>query len=304
MKRSVKKKRRLNRKQGPSVCAWCLLVLGWFSVIPLYLLVSHPAVADGMEAIPSTAKTETGFTQPPSQLSVSLDSVHDAGSLRGDGPTVLIYHTHTNEAYYKTTEDEYDSSSDWRTKDTAYNVVAVGEELKTILETQYGFSVLHDTTDHEPPKLSTAYDRSLETMMKYKDAYPSIVLFIDLHRDAYRYTDKPCDYISVNGEECARLMFVVGKGEKYDEKPFFTSNLALAESISDKLNEIEPNFARKSRIKAGRYNQHVAPNCLLVEVGHNANTLDQAKSSMKYLAECIALSFRSGRINSSDWVPN
>ncbi len=52
------------------------------------------------------------------------------------------------------------------------------------------------------------------------------------------------------------------------------------------------------------YNQHVSPNCILVEVGHNANTLEQAKNSMRYLAESIALSFSSNGIPSGDWAPN
>jgi stage II sporulation protein P len=295
-------KRRSSR--GPSAAAWFLLFISWTAIVPILLFVFRSAKAEIIESVPVSVQTDSMPETNSLLLTAAFDPIRDAGSLRGEQPTVLIYHTHTTEAYFKKTEDEYDSSSAWRTRDNAHNVTAVGEELKTILETQYGIHVIHDVTDHEPPKLSTAYDRSLETMLKYKAQYPSIVLFIDLHRDAYTETDKPCDFVTVNGQECARLMFVVGKGEKYEEKPFFTTNLTLAEKITEHLNAIEPSFARKIRIKTGRYNQHVAPNCLLVEVGHNANTLDQAKRSMQYLAECIVLSFRSDRISLSDWAPN
>ena len=65
------------------------------------------------------------------------------------------------------------------------NIVTVGERLAELLRDRYGISVIHDTTDHEPPKLSTAYSRSVETMEKYKEEYPSITIFIDVHRDAY-----------------------------------------------------------------------------------------------------------------------
>ena len=183
-------------------------------------------------------------------------------------------------------------------------MIAVGETLKEILETQYGYHVIHDTTDHEPPKLATAYERSLVTMEKYHTQYPSIVLFIDLHRDAYTTDNAPCDYLIINGTETARMMLVVGKGEKYTDKPYFKSNEAFAERITSHLNSIDPKLCRPVRIKTGRYNQHVAPNCILVEVGHNANTLSQAKAAMPYLAESIAYSFIPDGIALSDWVPN
>ena len=141
-------------------------------------------------------------------------------------------------------------------------------------------------------------------MERYHAEYPSIVLFIDLHRDAYTTDHAPCDYLTVNGKETARLMLVVGKGEKYAEKPYYESDIALAERITAHLNSIAPNLCRPIRVKAGRYNQHIAPNCILVEVGHNANTLSQAKEAMPYLAESIAYSYRSGSISISDWAAN
>ncbi len=164
--------------------------------------------------------------------------------------------------------------------------------------------MIYDTTDHEPPKLSSSYERSLLTMQKYHEEYPSIVLFIDLHRDAHDTSNAPCDYITIDGKETARLMFVVGKGEKYDDKPYFQSNLAFAERLTSHLNGICPNLCRPVRVKTGRYNQHIAPNCILVETGHNANTLQQAKAAMPYLAESIVYTFSQGEIDRSDWTVN
>ena len=53
---------------------------------------------------------------------------------------------------------------------------------------------------------------------------------------------------------------------------------------------------RNIRVKTGRYNQHISNQCLLVEVGHNANTLEQALNAVEYLAEAIA---RVGGIDSA-----
>ncbi len=303
----MKRKRNHQRKRmtgaGPSVFGWVLLALCWLCVLPIAAFVFRPKTAEAEPAaaeVFSPAAPEEKITE----TTVSLTMIPPVQALRSDKPTVLIYHTHTTEAYTQTPEEAYKETSKWRTSDNTKNVVAVGEALKEILETQYGFSVIHDTTDHEPPKLSTAYDRSVKTMEKYHRDYPSIVLFIDLHRDAYETDSAPCDYLTINGVETARLMLVVGKGEKYTDKPYYAWNKALADRITAHLNTIDPKLCRPVRVKTGRYNQHVAPNCILVEVGHNANTLAQAKAAMPYLAESIAYAFAPGRIAQTDWAPN
>lgn len=204
------------------------------------------------------------------------------------GPQILIYHTHTQEAYRQIYGEEYIETGSWRTAEHAQSVVAVGEVLKAELE-DYGYTVLHDTKNHEPPKLSTSYDRSLETMLLYQNQYPTISVFIDVHRDAYGDIESGMkDYVTINGDECSRVMFVVGTGEKYNDKPNYESNYKLALALTNELESIQEGFTRPIRVKTGRYNQHVADMCLLIEVGHNANSLEQAKNTAKYVA--LALS--------------
>ena len=297
----------------PSFLAWILLFLAWALLIPISMILFlgsgsfHNVTASAaqishtvqMKAVPAPEPDENDIT-----ITFTAKTLPAVNALRSDKPTILIYHTHTDEAYTQTETERYRDLGQWRTNDNSRNMVAVGETLKEILERDYGFTVIHDTTDHEPPKLATAYERSLITMERYHEAYPSIVLFIDLHRDAYSTDHAPCDYITVSGKETARLMLVVGKGEKYDDKPYYASNMALAERITEHLKSIDDKLSRPIREKTGRYNQHVAPNCILVEVGHNANTLAQAKAAMPYLAESIAYAFAAKSISSSAWVPN
>lgn len=293
-----------NSIKEPTLFAWIVLLVAWLSVLPLSAYLFRPKQQSPVDAAPVFRPAVP--EEEPERLSIGFNirTIAPVNALRADKPTILIYHTHTTEAYTQTETQPYRETGKWRTNDNTKNVVAVGEVLKEILETDYGFTVIHDTTDHEPPKLSTAYDRSLETMERYHAEYPSIALFIDLHRDAYSADNAPCDYLMIRDTETAKLMLVVGKGEKYAEKPYFISNAAFAERITAHLNAIDPHFCRPVRIKPGRYNQHVAPNCILVEVGHNANTLSQAKAAMPYLAESIAYAFHSGEINRTDWVPN
>lgn len=290
---------------SPSKAAWTCLLLAWLIVLPIALFVGKAAVAEAMNRTePVPESTEEPEPAQTTVVHTTCTRFAPVQTLRSDKPTILIYHTHTTEAYFQTPEERYKESSKWRTNDPEKNVVAVGERLKEILETVYGFCVLHDTTDHEPPKLADAYDRSLLAVQKAHETYPSIVLFIDLHRDAYETETGPKDFVTINGKDCARLMFVIGKGVKYEDKPFFETNYALAERITEHLKSVDTNLVRPIRVKTGRYNQHVAPNTILVEVGHNANTLTQAKNAMPYLAEGIAYAFRAGRISPGDWIPN
>ncbi|MGI6151482.1 MAG: stage II sporulation protein P [Christensenellales bacterium] len=224
-----------------------------------------------------------------------LDSTGESDlSFSGEGPSVLIYHTHTTESYLHAME------TDWRTRDEQQNIVAIGKELARILTEEYGISVIHDTTNHEPPRLGTSYERSLKTMEYYKDKYPGIRLFIDVHRDSYELKASATmeDYIAVNdvavinGKKCARIMFVVGTGEGktgqgFAVKPNYKRNYNIALHITNFLNDIHPKLTRPIRVYTGRYNQHVGDS-VLVEVGHNANTLEEALNSLPYLAAAIA----------------
>ncbi|HWR18212.1 MAG TPA: stage II sporulation protein P [Clostridia bacterium] len=208
--------------------------------------------------------------------------------LSGTKPRVLIYHTHTTEAYTPTKKYAYTACGEWRTRQNDRNVVALGEKLAELLNEKYGISVIHDTTNHEPPTLNTAYERSLDTMLDYKEKNPSITLFIDLHRDA-----GSGGTVTIDGKEVSRMMFVVGTGKGatgtgYGEMPDFTSNYALAKKLTERLRQIDPNLMRDIRVKSGRYNQHVSNQCLLVEVGTNINTFEQSLNAIDYLAQAIA----------------
>ena len=197
-------------------------------------------------------------------------------------PRVLIYHTHTHEAYAQSEEDPYVETEAWRTADQAHSVVRVGEALAGLLE-RYGFEVVHDTTDHEPPKLSTAYARSLKTLESY--AGERFDLYIDLHRDAYN--ESMADCAVVNGQRAAQLMVLIGNGGDYEVRPDYEANLRFAQRLTGEINGIAPGLCREVMVKNGRYNQHVGTPAILIEAGHNENTLQEALASMPYLADAL-----------------
>ncbi|MBR0081720.1 MAG: stage II sporulation protein P [Clostridia bacterium] len=296
----------MHRKKRGAKRPILLPVFGLWAVL---CFAAGVMLARGQAAVPTAAVIEVSPEPTIAPTAVPSLTAAYAGyatglRLRGAEPKILIYHTHTTEAYFPTVDAPYRKTSAWRTADTTQSVVAVGERLKEILETEYGFSVLHDTTDHEPPKLSSAYERSEQTMRAYAAAYPSIELFIDLHRDACGSDPtEPTDFVTVNGQAVARLMFVVGRGDEYADKPFYETSRRFAERVTAYLNGIDPKLARPIREKAGRYNQHVGAYCLLVEVGHNGNTLAQAMAALPYLAEGIAYAAAETEHTVSGWAP-
>lgn len=300
-------------------CLSLLLLLSYGRADIGLVAMGMPVLAQLPVETAQAPASEAGSQQP---LRLSVVDTPDVPVLQVQqpadaAPTILIYHTHTTEAYGQTESYTYVSTGSWRTDENDKNIVAVGERLAELLR-ERGFSVLHDTTDHEPPKLATAYSRSEETMRDYQQKYPSLEVFIDVHRDAYGNSDTPItDYLELNGEEVARMMFVVGTGEGatgtgFDEMPDFESNYALAEAITNRLTAIDSRLARPIRVKTGRYNQHISSHCLLVEVGHNCNSLDQALAAIPYLADAIAASLEEEGVHTVStledagtavWVP-
>lgn len=236
----------------------------------------------------ATSQGEIIFDVMPDEIKLEILGYADDGPkafhVGAQGPQVLIYHTHTREAYRQTVVDAYAEIGEYQTLQQSHSVVAAGEVLKAELES-YGFSVIHDTTDHVPPSQNTSYSRSLQTMKKYQKEYPALRIFIDLHRDS---SSDVTDFVMVNGDECARMMFVVDNGEGYDVKPDYESNYKLAQAITNELEKIHKGFTRPIRIKSHSHNQNVSDMCLLIELGHNANTMEQAKNATKYAALAIS----------------
>ena len=202
---------------------------------------------------------------------------------------VFLYHTHTYEAYTMDDENPYTATEAWRTADSRCNVVRVGAELASLLRAA-GIHVTHDTAAYEPPRLSTAYSRSLEGLRAA--AEEGYDLYIDLHRDSYSKGNGP-NTVNVGGRDTARLLILIGQGtgSSLDEKPDWQRNRASAQAISDAVNLRAQGLCRGVSLKSGRYNQHAASPSMLIEVGNNQNTLPQALAAMEPLARAICQYF-------------
>lgn len=198
---------------------------------------------------------------------------------------ISIYHTHTCESYTPSEKYNYEMTGTYRTTDTNYSVVRVGDELKNFLE-KYNFNVLHDATLNDYPAYTGSYNRSLKVVEQMLNVQYSDVV-IDLHRDAVGSNSNYAPTVKIGNEYAAQLMFVIGTDGGGLEHPNWQQNLKFAIKIQEKANEMYPGLFRPIILRNSRYNQHVAKGACIIEVGATGNTLDQCIISMKYLAEIL-----------------
>ena len=215
-----------------------------------------------------------------------FDGTFAAALSEEEGPQILIVHTHGSEAYTMPAGQEYVPSSDSRTTDSRFNVVRVGEELKKTLE-EAGLTVLHDETLHDYPEYSGAYNRSLSSVEEYLREYPTIAYVLDIHRDAISDSEgNPYKVVSAAaGVNAAQMSLVIGTDGGGLEHPDWQENLKLAAALQQRITDSFPTLMRPITVRNSRYNQHVTPGCLLIEMGAAGNSLDEALLSARLLGE-------------------
>ena len=206
-------------------------------------------------------------------------------NLEGTEPKILIYHTHGSE--------DFADSRPGVVEDT---VIGVGDELARILEEEYQIAVYHDRTiyDQVNGKLdrNKAYEMSREGTLNILKQYPSIEVVIDLHRDGVNENTRLVT--NVDGKPTAKIMFFNGMSRSatngdidYLYNQYKQQNLAFSLQMQLKAKSYFPDFVRKIYLKAYKYNLDLKPRAVLVEVGGQTNTLEEAKNAMEPFAKIL-----------------
>lgn len=202
-------------------------------------------------------------------------------------PTVLIYHSHTTEAY-SLLDTGYYISSDARSNNSARNMVRVGDDLAAYLEKQ-GFNVIHDRTIHDKD-YTKSYDNSRATIEKYLEQYPSIEVTIDVHRDDITYSNKTKvkPTAKINGKKAARMMIISGcEYNRVKNFPDWEENLKFDLQVQNKVNQLYPGLMRPILFSERKYNMYETHYSFLLEVGTDANTLDEACYSARLFGNAL-----------------
>ena len=213
-------------------------------------------------------------------------------NLKSKEPKILIFHTHSQESFVDSRGAV--GSRGGEEEDT---IVGVGNELAKILHDKYNVSVIHHKGQYDVVDgnchITGAYERVEPAIRDILKKYPSIEVVIDIHRDAL-----PTKLITtINEKPTAKFMFFNGicrykvNGEmqpiKGLENEYIDDNMAFSFRMQLKANELYGNLTRKIYLKAYRYSLNMLPKSLMVEVGSDKNTLQEAKNAMIPLAEIL-----------------
>lgn len=249
---------------------------------------SVPPVSYATFAAADTAYLEISYScsyRPDTQKLLLQKLTWD---LTGDEPTVLIIHSHGTEAYTQTADSRYEGHAAYRTTDTQYNMISIGDELTRLLQ-ENGLNVLHDRTAHDYLDYDNAYQKSRAAVQAYLKEYPSIKLVLDLHRDAITNADgtQYAPTTIINGQSSAQLMFVVGTDASGDKHSKWQTNLSIAEKLHVLSEKNADGLCRPINLRSKAYNQDLSVGSLLVEVGAAGNTHAEAINAMTPLATAI-----------------
>lgn len=215
------------------------------------------------------------------QLNVEALTSKDMTIDRNLGPyQILIYHSHSREAFI--------DSGPGEETDT---IVGMGQRLAEILTEEYGYGVLHHTAEYDTFR-DDAYAVALPEIEKLLAENPSIQVVIDLHRDAG--VEGVSRTAVIDGKEYAKFMLFNGMSYhrktgsiKYLANPNLEDNLAFSFQMQVKAGEYYPGLTRKIYLKAYRYNMHLKPKTLLVELGDSNSTVEQVRNTLDPLAHIL-----------------
>lgn len=203
-------------------------------------------------------------------------------------PTVLIFHTHTTECYEMLNLGWYTTDYITRSTDASVNMVRVGDAICEELE-KMGIGVIHDTEIHDT-KYTGAYDRSRESIEKIMAENPTIQIVIDVHRDAIKQSDgtriKPT--ATVNGKKTAQVMIIAGcEDGKVTSFPTWEENLTFALQLQQAAETKYPGLMRPILFSARKYNMDITPCSVLLEMGSDSNTLEEAEYSGRLIGTAL-----------------
>jgi stage II sporulation protein P len=186
-------------------------------------------------------------------------------------PLISLYHTHSDECYIPT-----DGKATTRGNGS---IMQVGDAFQTKL-TELHYQVDHDKTLHSPHD-ANAYQRSRRTVMRLLQQQP--VALFDIHRDSaplkiYNY--------NLKGQDLTKILLVVGR-----ENPNINTTLNYAKNIKTIADNKYKGLIRGIFIAHGGYNQDLNPKSLLIEIGTQYNSLEQAQRSIALFADVLPTIF-------------
>ncbi|MGG1635850.1 stage II sporulation protein P [Paenibacillus sp. NRS-1760] len=240
--------------------------------------VSNNGTTEGNEEEPLPVQTDK-----PSSGTGEGDNGEPAKPTTGGKKVAFIYHSHNRESWYpELTDKKKDPNSSTK------NITLVGKRLAQKLE-EKGVGAQHSNTDY--PTAIKGYDWNYSykySMKTVKEAIASskdLKFFFDLHRDSQRRKETTID---IEGKSYAQVYFIIGH-----KNPNWEKNEAFATKIHEALEKKYPGISRGIWGKTAssgnaEYNQSLAEDNVLIEVGGVDNTLEESYRTADALAAVIS----------------
>ncbi|MDY2762340.1 MAG: stage II sporulation protein P [Faecalimonas umbilicata] len=200
---------------------------------------------------------------------------------QGDAPKILIFHTHSQEAFIDSVEGDTDTT-----------IVGMGKLLAERLNA-LGIPTIHhpgvyDLINGQLDR-SAAYEYAEAGVRPILEEHPSIEVVIDLHRDGVG--EDTHLVTEINGKPTAQIMFFNGLSRTKDNgdiaylpNPYIQDNLAFSLQMKLAAEQMYPGFTRRIFLRGYRYSLHMRPKSLLIEAGAQTNTVEEMRNAMELLA--------------------
>ncbi|MDR3178734.1 MAG: stage II sporulation protein P [Oscillospiraceae bacterium] len=219
-------------------------------------------------------------------INKELKTPLDISIKKNDEPQVLIVHTHTSEAYMEKDCGFYYESFNPHATDGVRNVVSVGRCVKKELS-DGGIKTIHDETYHDTASYKGSYERCEKTIRKHLKKHPSITVVLDLHRDSLGEKEKFKPTFKKDGKKGAQIMILSGCDDGTNGFKDWIYNFRFALKLQDTVENMFPGITRPLYFNKTRYNMHVTHASLLIEIGSDANTIDEARYSASLLGRSL-----------------
>lgn len=205
-------------------------------------------------------------------------------SFKGNA-NILIVHTHTTESFSAL---QYTKDAPDRNLDENCNMIAVGKAMNEVFA-RNNIKSIHDTTVHDYPSYNSSYQKACATIEKNLKNDNSINIVLDVHRDGITREDgtKVKLVTDIDGKATAQIMLVVGSDTNLSH-PNWQENLAFASKIQEAAEKMYPGLMRPIDLRKERFNQQLTKGSLIIEVGANGNTLEEAICGGRAIAEVIS----------------
>ena len=274
-----KKKEETNKKNIEAVEGKCEILRKQYKPLnnPKTINIQGNAFVKNMTSLPNSVVLQANSEKPYFKLQKTNE------------PQVLIYHTHTTECYEKEEKDKFNPQTPTRSKDFRLNVVGVGEEIVKQLQVK-GIKAVHVKTIYDDPAYSGAYDRTNAMIVEQLKKHPKIKVVLDIHRDSIVNDKKQrvAPVVEINGKKTAQIMIISGCDNGTNHYKSYKKNLAFACALQKQLEKDYKNITRPVSFKYKHYNQSLSPGALLIEIGSQANSKEEAHNAGMFFGSSLS----------------